>query len=162
MKRLLFVIFLNITGFVSASSPMKKAEIHFNKGLKLLNSGKYTEAVDQFSMAIDLNFFNPNYWDRRGTAYFSMKNYYAAISDYTRAISLAPQIGFYYTERSLAYFYLGNINATANDLHIAAYFGEPAACAIIAHHNAKVATESAKYYQRIKNEINHKFRLKLN
>jgi tetratricopeptide (TPR) repeat protein len=117
---ILSLFLLSMTGHLEA-----KNKDSFEKGLQLMEQSKYAEAINAFDSALKRDPGNPNIWDRRGTAYLSLKNYYQAINDYTVAINLSPQNGFFYMERALAYFGTGNMNAMTNDLIIAARLGDP-------------------------------------
>lgn len=159
MKRFLFIAFMGaFCSNISAVSNFERAQNCYNKGCVLLDANNNAEALKQFGAAIDLDPTNPNFWERRGSAYFNLHNYAAAISDYTRAINLAPQVGFYYTERALAYGYIGNANAMMTDLTIATSLGEPEAQKIVAAQIAKANAENAAYRQNLRTEINEHIR----
>jgi len=65
-----------------------KARDFLNDGLTLLGSGKYYEAIGQFTKAIE---YNPRYseaYHNRGIAYKKNEDIDKAIDDYTKALSL--------------------------------------------------------------------------
>gem|GEM_PF-3640317 len=110
-----------------------KMDKYLARGIELMSSNKNLEAIYFFNLGIELDYKSHVFWDRRGTAHYSLKDYEQAIYDYTKAISFAPAgcLAFYYMERALAYLQLGNINAMINDFEVAAKLGYLDAQAIL-------------------------------
>ncbi|MFQ5976091.1 MAG: tetratricopeptide repeat protein [Candidatus Hydrothermarchaeales archaeon] len=78
-----------------------------NRGVAYGKSGEYSNAISEFSKAIEIN---PKYADiyfNRGLAYRELEEYSKAISDYTKAIEINPSWAMPYYNRGLAYRSLG-------------------------------------------------------
>jgi tetratricopeptide (TPR) repeat protein len=60
-----------------------------SRSLSYYRQGKFSEALDDVSSAIDLE---PSYmyYDNRGTIYATLKDYYKALSDFTMSLKLNP------------------------------------------------------------------------
>jgi tetratricopeptide (TPR) repeat protein len=81
------------------------ADVHYEQGYQHLQDKAYTEAIKEFSAAIEEDpRHSMAYW-RRGTAYLELEDYPAAIADFDSAIALQPP---HYQE---IYFYRGMANA---------------------------------------------------
>jgi len=88
------------TGKVNLSVAVK----FHNKGTKLLEAGKYNEAIEQFTKAIDSN---PRYKDaycNRGIAYKKKGNCDQAIADYYQGLRLDYEDADIHYNLGLAYF----------------------------------------------------------
>jgi len=75
-----------------------KAEALYNTGTMLLESGKYYEAIEQFTKAID---FNPRYKEaycNRGIAYKKKGSCDKAIEDYNRALKFGDDPDVHYNK----------------------------------------------------------------
>jgi len=84
-------------------TPKKTKEQWFNEGYDHHNAGRYKEAIEAYSRAIELN---PRYADayhNRGCAYGNLKDSAKAIEDLNRAIELAPRDADAYYNRGVAY-----------------------------------------------------------
>ena len=89
---------------------------YFDRGNKLIYAGNYSEAVDEYSKAIELN---PNYalaYLNRGAAYQDLKQYSYAIRDYTRAIEINPVDADAYYNRGSVYDEMGQYSEAIQDL----------------------------------------------
>lgn len=53
--------------------------------------GNYDEAIDCFTVAIDMENDKPDFYHNRGFAYRKKRDYEMAIDDYTKAIELDPK-----------------------------------------------------------------------
>ena len=92
---------------------------YFDRGNKFGYAGKYSEAVDEYSKAIELN---PIYFDaytNRGFTYLKLSRYDEAIQDCNRAIELAPDSCFAYNNRGSAYFELKKYSEAIHDFNSA-------------------------------------------
>jgi len=119
----------------------------FEKGLNLGKSGKYKEAVDAFTNAIELN---PQYavaYGNRGVAYGDLGNYQQAIKDYNKAIELNSKDADAYYNRGVAYSELGNHQQAINDYNKAIQLNPQYADAYINRGNAY--TDLGNYQQAI-------------
>jgi tetratricopeptide (TPR) repeat protein len=102
--RWIFVLSLVLCS--SCVSPMKRAERHYQTGMRKIQSGNQTNAVVEFSRAIELN---PQYEDAylfRGAVKYALHDYSGAILDYTKVIELDPQNELAYCDRGLSGFAL--------------------------------------------------------
>lgn len=81
----------------------KCAEAYVNRGMIYFNSGKFQDAITDFSKAIDLDPKNADFYCARGGAYNHLGKYNDAILDFDRAIKLDPQNAVGYHLRGLAY-----------------------------------------------------------
>ena len=87
----------------------------FEKGLALMESGKYQDAIEAYSKAIELN---PEYawaYCNRGIAYRNLEDYRQAIRDYDKAIELDPKDADIYCNRGNAYGSLGDYRQAIRD-----------------------------------------------
>ncbi|GAF91447.1 unnamed protein product, partial [marine sediment metagenome] len=78
--------------------------------------GQYTQAISDYTRAIELN---PKYalaYNNRGLAYGNLGQYSKAISDFTRAIELNPKYAKAYNSRGIAYASLGKFEEAKKDL----------------------------------------------
>ena len=78
------------------------AEVHNDRGLAMLRSRQFDEALAEFNEAL---LFDPDYasaYVNRGNARLGKKEYDAAIGDYTKGLDLAP-------ENTAAYLNRGNL-----------------------------------------------------
>jgi tetratricopeptide (TPR) repeat protein len=98
--------------------------IYTNRGVAYNGLGKYSQAIDDCSRAIEIN---PGYalaYTNRGIVYSNLGNYKQAIDDYSRAIEIKPGFALSYINRSIAYLSLGKNNLAVNDLKTAAILGD--------------------------------------
>jgi tetratricopeptide (TPR) repeat protein len=72
-------------------------------GLTHLESGDYEQAVEQLSMAIELNPRDAAVYHNRGLALGELRDYDRAIEDFTQVIALEPQSAQAYCNRGAAY-----------------------------------------------------------
>jgi len=87
----------------------------FNKGLSSGISGKYREAMENFSKAIELDSKAAGAYVNRGIAYHYLGDYRQAIRDYDRAIELDPKLSRGYFNRGSAYHHLGDYRQAIRD-----------------------------------------------
>ena len=87
----------------------------FNKGLSSGISGKYQEAMEDFSKAIELDSKSTGAFVNRGVAYHHLGHYQRAIRDFDRAIELDPKLSRGYNNRGVAYGELGDHQRAIRD-----------------------------------------------
>ena len=82
-----------------------------------LNSGRFDEALTDFSQAIKINPNSPNAYFSRGIAYHSMGRHIEAIEDFTIVIDLNPPvfINQAYANRAASHFVLQNYEEALTD-----------------------------------------------
>ncbi len=88
----------------------------FEKGFALEKAGRNQEAIEAYSMAIELDPKDAVAYSSRADAYRALKNYQRAISDYTLAIGFDPKFALYYSSRADVYEAVGNYQQAKNDL----------------------------------------------
>ena len=81
-------------------------ENDFEKGIQLLKSGQFEEALKAFTSVIEKNPNAGEAYNNRGTAYANLGQFQRAIQDYDEAIRLNPQYGKAYAMRALAHTHL--------------------------------------------------------
>ncbi len=85
------------------------------KGNEAYLQKNYSQAIDYFNQAIQLN---PNLavaYTKRGNVYYELGNLNQALQDYNKAIQLDPNYAGAYTNRGLVYYELGNLNQALQD-----------------------------------------------
>lgn len=83
----------------------------------LVEQGKYQEAIDACTGAIQQNPKNATAYGIRGYAYHELGNSEQAIKDYSIVISLEPNMVVAYNNRGVAYRELGNYEQAINDFN---------------------------------------------
>ena len=71
------------------------AEEYFNSGLEKMKNGDFSDAIEDYTKAIELD---PNYADayiNRGIAKNKLENHSGAITDFTKAIELDPNYDYH-------------------------------------------------------------------
>jgi Tfp pilus assembly protein PilF len=84
---------------------------------ELVEQGKYQEAIDACTGAIQQNPKNATAYGIRGYAYHELGNSEQAIEDYSIVISLEPNMVVAYNNRGVAYRELGNYEQAINDFN---------------------------------------------
>jgi len=79
------------------------AEWHFDEGNKLVEKGRYDEAIEECTKAIalDPNLVKAYCW--RAVAYYQKAQYDSALADYNEAIELDPNLAEAYINRAAVY-----------------------------------------------------------
>ena len=78
-----------------------KASKHYQNGSKFASSGKYEDAIREYSEVIAIDPYNANVFNDRGISKCNLKQYLSGIEDYNMAIKIYPK-------HSAAYFNKGN------------------------------------------------------
>ncbi|GIT15616.1 MAG: hypothetical protein CM1200mP37_1970 [Chloroflexota bacterium] len=77
----------------------KNAELYTDRGNTYVFSSRYSEAINDFDMAISLIDNRPELYADRGLVHLLLENYANAESDFSNALALSPQNHIYYTRR---------------------------------------------------------------
>lgn len=83
------------------------AEWYLDRGNELAEEGRYEEAIEEYTKAIEID---PDYaaaYNNRGYAYDELGEYQQAIDDYTKAIEIDPDCADTYNNRGYTYRELG-------------------------------------------------------
>lgn len=91
------------------------AAIYNNRGLAYYDLGQYTQAISDYTKAIELNPKDAVAYNSRGITYKKLGQYTQAISDYTKAIELNSKYAMAYNNRGNAYYYLGQYTQAISD-----------------------------------------------
>ena len=85
------------------------------KGVALVMEGKYSEAIEAFNKAIEINPKDAVAYNNRGAAYGQMGNYKQQIEDSNKALQINPKDAVAYNNRGVAYGELGNYEQEVDD-----------------------------------------------
>lgn len=104
MKRLLSAIaaamlVASLALLGAACSGTSEATEHNNRGVELLNDGKWEEAIAELDMAIELDPSSAKAYNNRGYAYRELKQYEQALADFDKALELEPDYAGAYINR---------------------------------------------------------------
>ncbi|MCX7982150.1 MAG: tetratricopeptide repeat protein [Syntrophales bacterium] len=92
------------------------ASHYFTQGLNLHAEGKYREAIEAFSYALQLDPKNDETITARGTSYYMMKDYERAITDFDSAIKINGQNAWAYMMRGTVKKEMRNASGAISDL----------------------------------------------
>ena len=87
--------------YVVPNELREKASKHYQNGSKFASSGKYEDAIREYSEVIAIDPYNANVFNDRGISKCNLKQYLSGIEDYNMAIKIYPK-------HSAAYFNKGN------------------------------------------------------
>ncbi|MEM9137068.1 MAG: tetratricopeptide repeat protein [Cyanobacteria bacterium P01_F01_bin.42] len=85
-----------------ADAADKTADDYYDRGIYYQGQNQIDTALDQFTQAIALNPYNPDYYFSRGLTHSDNGDLSAAQSDFSRAIELDPAFAAAYYQRGLA------------------------------------------------------------
>jgi tetratricopeptide (TPR) repeat protein len=89
--------------------------VYGQQGSDYIKQGKYDEAIESLTKAIELNHKGDMAYNTRGWAYYKKSQYDLAISDYTKSLEINPEIELYYNNRGLAYLDSGQNDFAVSD-----------------------------------------------
>lgn len=94
----------------------KEVSLSYSKQGKIDKKLKrYSEAIDNYTKALELNPYNASHYNSRGEVYFCLKEYDKAIVDIEQAIIIKPDNALYYNNRGEAYYYLRKYKEAVKD-----------------------------------------------
>jgi tetratricopeptide (TPR) repeat protein len=108
------LVFTNITPVNASSLPVSPTN-SFRLGVEMLQKGNYTQAVIQFTEAIDIKNDYAAAYSNRCLANLHLKDYQNAVIDCNQAINLAPENVEAHINRGIAYYRQGNYTAAIDD-----------------------------------------------
>jgi len=86
-----------------AANPDGASIPYYYRGLVYIEEGKVTEAIDDFTKAIELDSHFPQAYAARGTAYLMVSRPAKAAEDFNKALQLDPKNATTYVNRARAY-----------------------------------------------------------
>jgi serine/threonine-protein kinase len=96
----------------------EKTDIFRGRGLARMKRGKYPEAVDDYTRALE-RAPDADIYQHRGWAHFFAEAWKLALRDFAKALELDPEAGDAYTGRGLARVVLGDYRAAVADAEAA-------------------------------------------
>ena len=108
-------VYNDIHGFIRYRRIHETAYAAFYTGLSHLRKREYSEAIDSFGRAIELNPRIASNYANRGVAYENIGDYNRAILDHTRAIELQPTASVHYGNRANSYAAQGDFAHAMQD-----------------------------------------------
>lgn len=99
IQMILLTLFVTLPGFAATEKQL------FQKGMTLLKAEEYQQAIDTFTMVIEIR---PNAMDaykNRGVAYMKLKKYDLAVADFLRTLDIKPDAKGIYSNMGVAQYY---------------------------------------------------------
>ncbi len=97
----------NNSGVNIGNGNLTQAKQYYNKGNALATLDKYSEAIDCFDKAIELNPNHARAYSNKGNALYDLDNYSEAIDCFDKAIELNPNHAHAYSNKGNALYDLG-------------------------------------------------------
>ncbi|WOL12397.1 hypothetical protein Cni_G21164 [Canna indica] len=108
--------FFQMTSVVeSANSNIDQAEEFKLLANAAFKANKFSQAIDLYSQAIELNGLNAVYWANRALAHTKLEEYGSAVQDATKAIEIDPRYSKGYYRRGTAYLAMGKFKQALKD-----------------------------------------------
>ncbi|PIA25943.1 hypothetical protein AQUCO_10200008v1 [Aquilegia coerulea] len=104
-----------MNGMDAANSDVAQAEAIKQLANDAFKAHKYSQAIDLYSQAIELNSKNAVYWANRAFAHTKLEEYGSAIQDATTAIEVDPKYSKGYYRRGAAYLAMGKFKDALKD-----------------------------------------------
>ncbi len=114
-SRIMIFTFIGVLFLSASSACAKTVEEYFSRGNDYSKQGNFTQAVSDYTKAIEINHNDANIYNNRGLAYKNQGKVTEAISDFTRAIQINPNLGLAYNNRGNAYTSQGNFTQAISD-----------------------------------------------
>ncbi|RLN29559.1 serine/threonine-protein phosphatase 5 [Panicum miliaceum] len=99
----------------TANSDAQKAEELKLKANEAFKANKFSQAIELYSQAIELNSSNAVYWANRAFAHTKLEEYGSAVQDATKAIEIDPRYSKGYYRRGAAYLAMGKFKEALKD-----------------------------------------------
>lgn len=117
---------------LSLNPPQKiTLQILLNKASAEIRLEDYTNALNDYNKAIEIDNRNPNIYNYRGLVNFKLTYYLDAVNDYNNAIDLEPESPLTYYNRGMTYLKLSEKQKACIDFHKACKMGNMTACKMI-------------------------------
>ena len=91
-------------------TPSREAQNLFQKGESVSNAGKYQEALDFYTRAIEIHPTYHQAWSGKGLAFRVLKHYNEAIECYNRALEIEPKFAKSWFGKGFAFYRLSHYN----------------------------------------------------
>jgi len=98
------------------SKKTSKAEEYFDKAEQLENDGDNDGAIKYYTLAIEQDRSNHEYFNARGVVYYAKEDYYASISDFLTAVRLMPDYKTGYYNMAYAKYQLDDVKNALGDV----------------------------------------------
>ncbi|MBW4685077.1 MAG: tetratricopeptide repeat protein [Komarekiella atlantica HA4396-MV6] len=103
------------TWFFQSPKPVNTAQKLYQQGVNKYEAGKFQEAVEDFTQAIQLDSQNVLAYNRRGDTFYRLGDYQKAQADSSQAILLNPQDANAYYDRGFSLYELGKYKEAIAD-----------------------------------------------
>ncbi|XP_056845211.1 serine/threonine-protein phosphatase 5 [Raphanus sativus] len=97
------------------NSDVSRAEEMKNQANEAFKGHKFSQAIDLYTQAIELNGNNAVYWANRAFAHTKLEEYGSAIQDASKAIEIDPKYSKGYYRRGAAYLAMGKFKDALKD-----------------------------------------------
>lgn len=99
------------------------AGVLYNQGTRNAKKGDLSQAIEEFTKAIELKPDDIMAYNNRGSAYAQQGDYIQAISDFTKAIGINSNDPVAYHNRAVAYFCLKQYDRAWGDVNMVKEIG---------------------------------------
>lgn len=82
----------------------KETGAHIFKGVQYDDQGKYEQAINEFTRAIEINSGYADIYNKRGLSYYNQEKYDQALRDYNKAIEINPRYTDAFNNRGIVYY----------------------------------------------------------
>jgi len=82
----------------------KETGAHIFKGVQYDDQGKYEQAINEFTRAIEINPGYADIYNKRGLSYYNQEKYDQALRDYNKAIEINPRYTDAFNNRGIVYY----------------------------------------------------------
>ena len=101
-------VYNDLHGFIRVQEIHESAYTRFYEGRTLQIEGKYQQAIERYSQALELDPQLPAAYNNRGNSFYHTDQIDLAIQDYEKALALDPRHADAYSNRGNAYKHRGN------------------------------------------------------
>ncbi|ONK66914.1 uncharacterized protein A4U43_C06F13420 [Asparagus officinalis] len=99
----------------TANSKFDRAEELKTSANEAFKANKFSQAIDLYTQAIELNSLNAVYWANRAFSHTKLEEYGSAIQDASKAIEIDPRYSKGYYRRGAAYLAMGKFKEALKD-----------------------------------------------
>ena len=117
MKKSKFLVFMVLLALLSNCVPSVSIFNLYNNGIEAYKDKQYEDAIQYYTMGIELAPENANLYVCRGMAYYDLEKYDSAISDFTAALNVMPNYIIAFYHRGQSYYAIGDYEHAVNDFN---------------------------------------------